>query len=77
MLERISSQSGSALSHTSSEQADQHKLEQLQKAQAQNLSSLQIFNAFMRVNADAIQKDLLKVENEALYRAFYHVRWFH
>lgn len=70
MLSRISSQSGSALSHLSNEPKNTEQ-------QPSNLSSLQLFNSFLRANAAEIESDLAKQESEALYKAFCHARWFH
>lgn len=79
MLSRISSQSGSALSHLSGEpmDVDAHNLMDELKQQTANLSSLQIFNSFLRANAAQIESDMGKLESDALYKAFYHARWFH
>ena len=40
-------------------------------------NSLELVNFYFQKNTAVIVKDLLKLENESLFKLFYHTRWFH
>ena len=41
------------------------------------LSSTEVLNTFLISNQSLIIQDLLKKENESMFKKFYHLRWFH
>ena len=40
-------------------------------------TSLELLNFYFNKHKTAIAKDLLKKENESMFKLFYHTRWFH